>query len=51
MVGVHVRDNIRVYEKHRIDYLRGTRDFDLPYSRGREQSKVFFFKDGFAYNI
>ena len=36
----------------RIDYLRGTRDFDLPYSRGLGNNlKFFFFKDGLLHII
>jgi hypothetical protein len=36
----------------RIDYLKGTRDFDLPYSRGLGTNlKFFFFKDGLLHII
>ena len=37
---------------NRIDYLKGTRDFDLPYSRGLTTNmKFFFFKDGLLHII
>jgi len=46
---------ITTYEfmrSERIDYLKGTRDFDLPYSRGLGGNlKFFFFQDGLFYII
>ena len=37
---------------NRIDYLKGTHDFDLPYSRGLTTNmKFFFFKDGLLHII